>query len=47
MLSLGSKFSIPVNPWEVEIKDLIADVESVLDVVDESFESKDCQNNHQ
>ncbi|XP_044762033.1 uncharacterized protein LOC123319229 [Coccinella septempunctata] len=34
-LSLGSKFNIPVNLKEVKVKDLIADVESILDLVEE------------
>lgn len=36
ILALGSKFSIPMNPRELNIRSLIADVENILDTVEEN-----------
>lgn len=35
VLGLGSKFNVPLDHKEINIKDLIADVESILDLVEE------------
>ncbi|XP_045466655.1 uncharacterized protein LOC123675349 [Harmonia axyridis] len=35
VLGLGSKFNVPLDHKEIHIKDLIADVESILDLVEE------------
>ncbi|XP_044749738.1 uncharacterized protein LOC123310338 [Coccinella septempunctata] len=37
VLSLGGKFSVPINPREVKVKNLIADVEGILDTVEEDI----------
>lgn len=35
ILSLGSKFNVPLHQKEINIKDLITDIESILDLVEE------------